>query len=140
MQIEHRISVTARPEYIFQIYKDVGSWHTWDPDTKSASLNGAFVVGNHGKLTPAKGNTVPMVVTGVTPNRSFTVETNIPWFRMVFEHELIPHGAMTEVVHRVTMSGFLAVLLRPILGKQINAGMPRALTNLRQLAEARSAA
>ena len=137
--IEHRISVAALPERIFSIYEDVPNWHTWDPDTKSASLDGPFRVGSRGKLTPSKGSSVPMVLTAVVPNRSFTVESRIPLFRMVFEHELLPRGSTTEVVHRVTFSGLLSVLLGRLLAKQLNIGLPRTLANLKQLAEAGSA-
>lgn len=137
--IEHRISVAALPERIFSIYEDVPNWHTWDPDTKSASLDGPFRVGSRGKLTPSKGTTVPMVLTAVVLNRSFTVESRIPLFRMVFEHELLPRGSTTEVVHRVTFSGLLSVLLGRLLAKQLNIGLPRTLANLKQLAEAGSA-
>ena len=137
--IEHRISVAALPERIFSIYEDVPNWHTWDPDTKSASLDGPFQVGSRGKLTPSKGSTVPMVLTAVVPNRSFTAESKIPFFRMVFEHELLPRESTTEVVHRVTFSGLLSVLLGRLLAKQLNIGLPRTLANIKQLAEAGSA-
>lgn len=135
MQIEHQISVAAPPERIFAIYQDVPNWHTWDPDTKNASLVGPFRVGSRGKLTPTKGNAVPMLLTSLVPNRSFTVESSIPLFRMVFEHELHPSGANTEVVHRVTFSGLLSLLLGRLLAKQLNLGLPRTLANLKQLAE-----
>lgn len=139
MQIEHRISVVAPAERIFRIYEDVRNWHTWDPDTKSAFLDGPFRVGSRGKLTPSKGNTVPMVLTAVVPNRSFTVESKIPLFRMVFEHELLPHGRNTEVVHRVAFTGLLSGLIGRVLIKQLNAGLPRTLENLKQLAESKRA-
>ena len=48
MQIEHRIAVNAPPETIYRIYEDVKNWHTWDPDTKQATLDGAFQVGARG--------------------------------------------------------------------------------------------
>lgn len=135
MQVEHRIAVAAPPERIFSIYADVPGWRTWDPDTKSATLDGPFAVGSGGKLTPAKGNTVPMVVTEVVPDRSFTVECRIPLFRMVFEHELAPQGATTDVVHRVTFSGALTPLLGRMLAKRVDAGLPVTLANLKRLAE-----
>ena len=80
-----------------------------------------------------------MVLTSVVPNRSFTAESRIPLFRMVFEHELLPIGSTTEVVHRFTFSGLLSVLLGRLLAKQLNIGLPRTLANLKQLAEAGSA-
>lgn len=139
MQIEHRTTVAAQPEVIFRIYEDVANWHTWDPDTKQATLDGPLRTGARGKLTPTKGHTVPMRVTHVVRDRSFTVESRIPLFRMLFEHELRPSQTGTNVVHRVTLSGLLSLVLRPMLSKQLNAGLPVTLGNLKQLAEAQSA-
>lgn len=139
MQIEHKTTVQATPNVIFCIYEDVENWHTWDPDTKRAYLDGPLQLGSTGKLIPTKGNTVPMKVTEVTRNRSFTVESRIPLFRMVFEHELNPTTSETEVVHRVTLSGPLLLILGRMLSKQIDTGLPVTLRNLKQLAEARCA-
>ena len=140
MQIEHQITVAASPEVIFDIYADVANWPTWDPDTKRANIDGPFQVGSRGRLTPTKGNTVPMVLTQVVPAKCFTVESRIPLFRMLFEHELVPVPGATDVVHRVTLSGLLSIVLRPILAKQLNSGLPVTLRKLKALAEARSAA
>ena len=140
MQVEHRITISASPDAIFRIYTDVKSWHTWDPDTKQASLEGPFVVGSKGKLTPTKGKTVPMVLTQVEPSRCFTVESKIPLFRMLFEHELVPLTGATEVVHRVTFSGLLSLVLGRMLARQLNTGLPLTLRKLKALAETRGAA
>ena len=140
MPVEHRITVASSPETIFRIYEDVTNWHTWDPDTKQASLDGPFRVGSRGRLTPTKGNAVPMLLTHVVPSRAFTVESKIPLFRMVFEHELSPTASGTEVIHRVSFSGPLSVFLGPMLSKQLNVGLPITLGRLKALAEARGAA
>ena len=139
MQIEHKTAVRAAPNVLFRIYEDVANWHTWDPDTKRAFLDGPLQLGAKGKLTPTKGNTVPIRVTEVTRDRSFTVESKIPLLRMVFEHELKPMAGETEVVHRVTLSGPLLLILGRMLTRQIDSGLPVTLRNLKQLAEARSA-
>ena len=139
MQIEHKTAVRAAPNVLFRIYEDVANWHTWDPDTKRAFLDGPLQLGSKGKLTPTKGNTVPIRVTEVTRDRSFTVESKIPLLRMVFEHELKPMAGGTEVVHRVTLSGPLLLILGRMLTRQIDTGLPVTLRNLKQLAEARSA-
>ncbi|MFT3665030.1 SRPBCC family protein [Piscinibacter sp.] len=140
MQVEHRIKVSAAPEVIFRIYEDVQNWHTWDPDTKVAFLEGPFEVGSRGRLTPTKGNTVPMVLTHAVRDSHFTVESKIPLFRMVFEHELVPEQGLTEVIHRVTFSGPLTIFLGGMLTKQLNSGLPVTLAKLKALAESRSAA
>jgi len=125
----------APAERVFRIYENVSAWHTWDPDTKRASLEGPFAVGSRGSLTPTKGSTVPMLVTKVEPNACFTVESEIPMFRMVFEHELAPQGSAVNVIHRVTFSGLLSFLLGRILVRQLNQGLPVTLANLKRLAE-----
>ncbi|MFC7458920.1 polyketide cyclase [Hydrogenophaga defluvii] len=120
MQVEHSILVLATAERIFRIYENVAVWHTWDPDTRRASLEGPFAVGSRGSLTPTKGNTVPMLITKVKPNSCFTVESKIPLFRMVFEHELVAQGNAVKVTHRVTFSGLLSMMLGRMLVKQLN--------------------
>lgn len=135
MQVEHSILIDASAECVFRIYEDVAGWHTWDPDTQRASIDGPFVAGTRGSLTPTRGNTVPMLLTEVERNAYFTVESRIPLFRMVFEHELIPWGAAIKVVHRATFSGALSFLLGRMLVKQLNRGLPVTLTNLKRRAE-----
>lgn len=138
MQVEHRITITTPPATIFQIYEDVEKWHTWDPDTKQAFIDGPFRVGSRGRITPPKGMSVPMLLTQVEPGKCFTVESKIPLFRMLFEHELITIAGATEVIHRVTFSGLLSIVLGPMLSKQLNAGLPVTLRNLKTLAEAKN--
>ena len=135
--IEHRIVVATPPGPVFSVYADVSGWSRWDPDTRAASLDGPLAVGSRGTLTPAKGNTVPMVVTFADPARGFTVESRIPLLlRMVFEHELIPRGpSQTEVVHRVTLTGPLSRLIGPALKRQLDVGLPVTLARLKRLVE-----
>jgi Polyketide cyclase / dehydrase and lipid transport len=135
MQVEHRIRTHAPPEVVFRIYEDVERWHTWDPDTRQAWLDGPLLPGARGRLTPTRGRTVPMVVTAVEAGRSFTVESRIPLFRMVFDHELRPGPDGTEVTHRVQFHGLLSVVLGPMLIRQLNTGLPVTLARLRDLAE-----
>lgn len=140
MQVEHRITAHAPPEVIFSIYEDVENWHGWDPDTKQATLDGPFQVGSRGRLVPTKGSAVPMMLTKAVPGKCFTVESRIPLFHMVFEHELSPASGGTEIIHRVTFKGLLALVLGPLLSRQLDVGLPITLSRLKALAESRSAA
>lgn len=136
MQIEHSIVVRATPARLFAIYADVSNWNRWDPDTKASHIDGPFRAGTRGSLTPARGNRVAMSLTSVMPDRSFTAEVRIPLFRMVFEHELLPSGDVTRVVHRVSFSGALTFLLGRMIGAQVDKGLPVTLSRLKALAEA----
>ncbi len=140
MKVEHRVVAQAPAEVVFSIYQDVENWHTWDPDTKQATLGGKFNVGASGRLVPTTGTAVPMTLTRVEQDRCFTVESKIPWFRMVFEHELNPGPAGTEIVHRVTLYGLLSAFLGPMLLRRLDSGLPVTLGRLKNLAEARGVA
>lgn len=138
MHVEHSITIQAAAARVFQLYQDVAGWHTWDPDTRQASIAGPFAVGTRGSLTPTQGNTVPMLITRVEPDACFTVESRIPLLRMVFEHELRPQGAAVHVTHRVRFSGLLSLVLGPLLIRRLNRGLPVTLATLKRRAEAAS--
>lgn len=141
IQVEHRVRIQAPASRVYQIYQQVDQWHTWDPDTKSASLDGPLAVGAKGRLVPTKGQAVPMVVTQAQADRLFTVESVIPGFKMVFEHEINPvSGGIgeVEVIHRVTFSGLLSVVLGRMVAKTVDQGLPRTLAKLKALAESKA--
>jgi hypothetical protein len=135
MQVEAKTVVPTGPEPIFRLYADVSSWQAWDPDTRQATLTGPFAIGAKGRLVPTRGNAVPMEVTAVELNRSFTVVSRIPLFKMVFEHELRPVSGGTEVTHRVTFSGLLSPVLGRLLASRLRVGLPRTLRSLSQHAQ-----
>jgi len=135
MIVEEEISIHAGAAQIFAIYADVSRWNTWDPDTKSALIEGPFEAGTRGRLAPTKGREIAITLVAVVPNRSFTVEGGIPMFRMCFEHELSQQGDITRVVHRVTFSGLLTFVLGRLIRAQLRRGLPVTLASLKRLAE-----
>ncbi|TAG26343.1 MAG: polyketide cyclase [Burkholderiales bacterium] len=135
MIIEERITINAPAGAIFALYADVARWNTWDPDTKSASLNGPFAVGTTGTLAPTQGRPVQIKLVEVTQDRSFTVVGAIPGFSMRFDHELTVRGSVTEAIHRVTFSGFLRFIFGPLVGAQVRKGLPKTMLSLKARAE-----
>ncbi|MFT4103067.1 MAG: SRPBCC family protein [Burkholderiaceae bacterium] len=133
--VEKSILASATPETVFRIYRDVERWNQWDPDTKASNLAGGLTLGSKGSLTPAKGSTVPMEVTSVAENRNFTVTSKTALFRMDFDHELEPVTHGTRIIHRVRFSGLLKPLLKIIVGRQVEKGLPITLKNLKDHAE-----
>lgn len=138
--VEKRIEISATPATIFRIYQDVENWRRWDPDTQSSTLDNGLALGSRGALTPAKGSTVPLEVTSVQENRSFTVTSRTLLFRMDFDHDLEPIEGGTRVVHRVRIAGFLEPFLALLLAPRIDRGLPVTLQRLKARAEAAEAA
>ena len=135
MQVEAKTVVPTGPEPIFRLYSDVSSWQSWESGTKEATLSRCFRSRTRRWSPTTKGNAVPMEVTAVETNRSFTVVSKIPLFKMVFEHELRPVPAGTEVTHRVTFSGLLSPVLGRLLASQLRIGLPRTLQSLSKHAQ-----
>ncbi len=136
MQFEHATTIAAGAETIFAIYADVSNWPSWDPDAKAASIEGAFVSGAKGVITPEGGPKSTIYFTEVIRNRSFTVDCKLPLCLMRFEHELEASGSGTLATHRVIFSGALAFFFGRVIGSGIKKALPAALAGLKRVAEA----
>lgn len=140
MVIEEKVSIDVPPATVFAIYTEVDGWNRWDPDTRSARLDGPFAVGTRGVLAPTQGFPVKMTLTEVAPDRSFTVTCQAPLCTMRFDHELTPDGPDVIVVHRVSFSGPLAWLFARLVGARIRLGLPVTMQSLKRFAEQRRSA
>jgi hypothetical protein len=138
MIIEENIFIDAAPERVFSVYADVEKWNVWDPDTKSSSIVGEFKTGATGRIAPAKGQPIKLQFTSVVENTSFTCAGGVPFFKMVFEHELTREGQGTLAVHRVTMSGALTFLFGRMVAGQLRTGLPKTMLSLKRLVEAQA--
>lgn len=139
MLIEEKIEIFAEPETVFALYADVPGWPDWDPDTKAASIDGPFVTGATGRLTPTKGFTVPMRFVSVVRNRAFIVESAAPLCVLRFEHILSPTANGVLAVHRVSFSGPLARFYGWLVGSRVRVGLPVTMAKLKRTAEAAGA-
>lgn len=129
--IEAKILIDASARAVYEVWADVPHWPQWDPDTREARLEGAFVVGSHGRLRPRKGLTVSMFLVEAVPNQRFTMECPVLGNIMRFEHELVPASGGVEVIHRVQFRGWLSGLLLRTVGRDVRKGLPVTLQNLK---------
>jgi Polyketide cyclase / dehydrase and lipid transport len=138
MQFETSTTIAAAADTIFALYADVPNWPSWDPDAKAASIEGAFVSGAKGVITPNGGPKSTIYFTEVIRNRSFTVDCNLPLCLMRFEHELEAAGdgtGGTRATHRVIFSGALAFFFGRVIGSGMKKSLPQALAGLKVAAE-----
>ena len=136
MQFEEIINISAPIEKVYSLYSDVENWYKWDPDVKNSSIEGAFVTGAKGTLTPTKGPKAKIAFVQIVPGQSFTVESKLPLCTMFFEHEISERDANSiSVVHRVKFTGFLAPVFGRLIGSQIKKGLPDTLLGLKKAAE-----
>ncbi len=135
MKFEERICINATAKGIFSIYMDVENWKQWDTEVKNSCLDGMFEEGSIGRLTPKSGPTSKIQLSHVVPERSFTVKSQLPLCALVFEHELTEKGEITEVIHRVSLSGIASFLFSWLIGKKLRRGLPHTLQGLKKRAE-----
>lgn len=124
MQFEEQVVIAAPTEKVFSLYADVKNWFLWDPDVKDSSIEGSFVSGASGTIQPSKGPKARITFTEVVTNRSFTVESKLPFCVLRFQHELSSESGRTKAVHRVVFEGLLSSLFGRLIGSQIRKGLP----------------
>jgi hypothetical protein len=130
------IEIEAGAETIFRVWADVAQWHTWDPDTEWARIDGPFATGTRGKIKAKQPLAASMTLTDVQPNRAFTATIRALATRMDFDHTVEQvRPQTTRVVHTVRFSGLLAGLFRKQIGAPLVHGLPVTLSQLKQRCE-----
>ena len=138
---EGTVHVDATPAQVFALWADSPGWAAWDPDVKAATIDGPFVAGATGSITPVQGPTMPIRVTRVVADRAFDAEARLPLCTMRFVHECEPApGGGTRVVHRVHFDGPLAFVFRRVIGPSLVKGIPGTMAGLKRAVEQRATA
>jgi hypothetical protein len=140
MQFESSIQINAPETTVFALYADVANWHTWDPEVKSASLQGEFVSGVQGTIVPNGGPKSTILFSEVKSPSRFVASCKLPLCVMRFENELKAHNGGTLATHRVFFEGLLAPLFGRLIGSGMRKTMPLALAGLKKAAEANASA
>jgi uncharacterized protein YndB with AHSA1/START domain len=130
------IDVHASPERVFALWADVAHWHTWDPDTQWARIDGPFAPGTRGKIKSKQPLAAAMLLTSVQPGLAFTARVSALATHMDFEHHIERiSDERVRVVHTARFSGWLAGLFMKQIGKPLASGLPITLRQLKALAE-----
>lgn len=135
MQISATIGIFATPAKIFQLYENIESWRSWDPEVADVHLPDGLKVGSTGWLKPRAGPKAKIRVSEVTQGRSFTVESALPLCRMTFNHQLKAGPNQTEATHWAEFFGPLSFIFRRLIGKQIKASLPQTMLGLKRACE-----
>ena len=113
IHVERTIQINAPPERVWSVMKDVERWPEWTESMKSVERldTGEFGLGTKAKLKIRRSpNANVWKVTELTPDRSFTWETNSGGVKGVAAHVIEPAGDASKVTLTVDLSGPVATL------------------------------
>lgn len=133
MEFEHTesITTTAPPGAVWALWKDVGSWHCWDPAVETVALEGHFGEGAAGTIVLDGGVTAPFVISVVEPGRRFLDRLTMGDMLVEVDHVVRPAGDGAEVTVSTTVKGPGAEAVGPMV---VRDG-PTALATLARMAE-----
>ena len=131
------VETSASPAAVWKIWSDTSTWHEWNPDVQSMTLNGPFVAGTTGTMKTKQG-TRQVQLADVVPGRSFRLETSvIPLTRFAFECQVAAGPAgKTTISQAIRVGGPLGGVVGGMMGSQIANTFPALLQGLARKAEA----
>ena len=138
IHIERTVSINASPERVWSVMMDVERWPEWTESMKSVERldSGEFGVGSKAKLKIRRSpNANVWTVTELTPNRSFTWETNSGGVKGVATHVIEPDGNGSKVTLIVGLSGIVATLFGPMIAGPSRQNVEMEAEGLKRRAE-----
>ena len=117
--IKHTEETTASIEDIWNIWKDVENWNSWDHGIEYSTIDGPFEVGVEGTLKPKGGPLVKTELTQVEPKKMFVNEAKLFLARIIVTHFISQLEGKTLVTHKIEMSGPLAFFFSFVIGRNM---------------------
>lgn len=137
------MNIKAPPGRVWAVMTDVERWPEWTESMKSIERldSGDFGVGSKAKLKIRRSpNASTWTVTELTPNRSFTWETNSGGVKGVASHGIEPDGNGSKVTLTVDLSGPVATLFGWMIGGPSRQNVEMEAEGLKRSVEERPVA
>ncbi|MCL4318748.1 MAG: SRPBCC family protein [Firmicutes bacterium] len=135
-QFAHSITTKAKAETIWELYRDITSWTTWDEGIEYVTLDGPFAAGTLGVLQAKGQDKMSFQLTEVEPLHGFSDVTDIlaAGIAVLFTHRLQKTLDGTRITHAVTVMGSNAEKFGPQFITEVSQGIPRTMERLAALA------
>ncbi|MSP53392.1 MAG: polyketide cyclase [Gammaproteobacteria bacterium] len=127
--------VTA--EQIWKVWSDINNWPRYDAGLEwvKADQGFQFAPSNWFYLKPKGGPKVKIIITEVTPNKSFTDYTVFPLAKMYDVHELTSTAEGIKITHITSVTGPLGWLWRKLVAEKVANDIPAQTQNLIAMAK-----
>lgn len=130
--VEHSVDTPAPAEAVWRRYVDVATWPEWNSAVQSVHLDGEFVGGTTGTLTPPGQGALPFRLVSVTEHQGYVSETDIAdTVTLRTTSRLSPQpGGGTRITHRAELVGPAAPYFAQSFGPVLATGVPRTVQAL----------
>ena len=144
-RFQHTETSAGTKAAVWELWTDPGTWSEWDKGLQRAELEGAFVEGACGVITPLKGRHAEFTVEAITIGESYTFATKLPGAVLRVRREFVSadHATAgraadhTAFRHTVWFDGPLAWLFSRLLGGEFRRALPPTMASLARLASDR---
>lgn len=133
--IKHTVETKAPAKAIWEVWKDVSNWKSWDHGLEFSKIDGPFEAGTTGTLKPKGGPLVHTKLTCVEPKKRFVDEARLPLTTIIVSHSLVESGSRTFVTHEIQMKGCLAFFFAIVIGRDMKKNLPREMEAMVKKAE-----
>lgn len=108
---------------IWNLFKDVNNWPSWDTELEFTNLKGEFKAGNYFILKPKGGPKLKIDLIEVTPYTYFKDRTNLFLAKMYDEHFFEDTKDGLKITNTITVEGILGFLWVKIIAKNLADSM-----------------
>lgn len=117
MRIEHSIRIKAPRPIVWEVTTDIERWPDWTPTVSRATMldDKPFEIGSRVRLKQPGQPDATWTVTKFVPLETFTWESQRTGIRFKATHTLLSDTNSTESRLSVEATGFIAILLSPLL-------------------------
>ncbi len=130
---EYSIETSASAEAIWHLFRDVGTWASWNAGIESVALEGPFAAGTSFTMKAPGQDAMRSRLTEVRENECFVDETTIDALTIRVAHRIERKGEGARVTYAVSAEGPGA----KDIGPAVASDFPDVLTLLARKAEAR---
>lgn len=134
-KVGHTQVTTASPEAIWARWSNVSDWPSEDINLVSARLEGDFVKGSKIIMRPKGSPKSIVVITEVTPNKSFSTVGNIPLGKLKIDHKIAVKNGETTFSHTITLTGPMRGVFAKLVAQKLADNLPNKMQNIATLAE-----
>jgi uncharacterized protein YndB with AHSA1/START domain len=112
--IESVREAPARPQDVFRLYADPGTWGEWGHNATRVQADGPLAEGSIVEVRANYGRAYPCVVRRFEPDRALELEVRPPLLSIINTYEIEPTATGSRVRHAFDVSGPLAGVTRVI--------------------------